>query len=282
MNDLKIKRIAAINDFSGWSRCSLTVAIPILTAMGFHCAPVPTAILSNHTGYDDYFFDDYTEKIDMYLEQWKKVDPPLEFSSIYTGFLGSHSQIDCVLRFAEYFKKESTILLVDPVMGDEGKTYPTYTKEMCEDMKRLVSVSDYATPNVTEACILSDINYTSEEISDDDAQQIALKIADLGCKNVVITGLRRKDRIINYCYESGNKRFFSVSEKESYGAYCGTGDVFASLLTGAVTRGMTFEDAVKFASKITCIGVKESSEMGIDKLEGIAADRLIKEIVGEE
>lgn len=279
MKDKKIKRIAAINDFSGWSRCSLTVAIPILTAMGLHCAPVPTAILSNHTGYESYFFDDYTSKIEPYLDQWKKAEPPLEFSCIYTGFLGSHSQIDCVLKFTEYFKKQDTILLVDPVMGDEGQKYPTYTKEMCDDMKRLVSVSDYATPNVTEACILSDTEYTSEEITDENAQQIALKIADLGCKNVVITGLRRKDRIINYCYESENKRFFSVSEKESYGAYCGTGDVFASLLSGAVTNGMSFEDGVKFASKITCQGVKESAEMGIDKLEGIAVDRIIRSII---
>lgn len=281
MKDSMIKRIAAINDFAGWSRCSLTVAIPILTAMGFHCAPVPTAILSNHTGYDNYFFDDYTEKIDEYLSQWEKAQPPLEFACIYTGFLGSHSQIDCVLKFAESFKKDHTVVVVDPVMGDEGKKYPTYTKEMCEDMKKLVSVSDFATPNVTEACILSDTEYISEEVSDDEAQKIALKIADLGCKNVVITGLRRKDRIINYCYESESKRFFSVSEKESYGAYCGTGDVFASLLSGAVTKGMSFEDAVKFASEITCIGVKESAEMGIDKLEGIAVEKLIKRICTE-
>ena len=148
-------------------------------------------------------------------------------------------------------------------------------------MKKLVSVSDYATPNVTEACILSDTTYTSEEISDEKAQEMALKIAELGCRNVVITGLRRKDKIINYCYESENKRFFSVSEKESYGAYCGTGDVFASLLSGAVTNGKSFEEAVNFASEITCAGVKESAEMGIDKLEGIAVEKLIKRICTE-
>ncbi len=278
MNDLKVKRIATINDFAGWSRCSLTVAIPILTAMGLHCAPVPTAILSNHTGYEDYFFDDYTEKIAPFLNQWKATRPKLEFACIYTGFLGSHSQIDCVIDFIKHFKNPHTIVMVDPVMGDDGETYPTYTKEMCNDMKKLVSVSDFATPNVTEACILSDTPYSSEELDDAKAQEIALKIASLGCKNVVITGLRRKDRIINYCYSKDDNRFFSVSEKVSYGAYCGTGDVFASLLSGAVTNGMEFEDAVKFASNITCLGVKESSDMGIDKLEGIAVERLIKEI----
>lgn len=279
MKDLSLKRIAAINDFAGWSRCSLTVAIPILTAMGLHCAPVPTAILSNHTGYEKYFFDDYSDKIETYLDMWKCATPPLEFASIYTGFLGSHSQIESVLKFVEDFKGEDTIVVVDPVMGDQGKKYPTYTKEMCDDMKRLVSISDYTTPNVTEACILSDTEYISEEMTDEDAQNIALKIADLGCKNVVITGLKRKDKIVNYCYSSEDKRFFSVSENQTYGAYCGTGDVFASLLSGAVTNGVKFEDAVRFASRITCLGVKASAEMGIDSLEGIAVDKIIKEII---
>ncbi|MBQ7901059.1 MAG: bifunctional hydroxymethylpyrimidine kinase/phosphomethylpyrimidine kinase, partial [Clostridia bacterium] len=159
-----LKKMAAINDLSGSDRCSLTVAIPIITAMGIHCCAMPTAILSNHTGYAEYFFDDYTDKMPEFTEKWQKRN--LKFDAIYTGFLGSEQQIQIVEDFIQRFAADGTGLIVDPVMGDNGKIYTTYTPAMCREMKKLVSTAHVVTPNVTEACQLADVEYSSEEIDD--------------------------------------------------------------------------------------------------------------------
>ena len=150
MEKYRQKKIAVINDMSGYGRCSLTVAIPILSAMGTQCCPVPTAILSNHTEFPVYFFDDYTDKMRDYIGKWKELG--LEFDAISSGFLGSAEQIAIVLDFVESFGNDHTRIIIDPVMGDHGKLYATYTEEMCEEMKQLVSYADIVTPNMTEAC----------------------------------------------------------------------------------------------------------------------------------
>ena len=151
------KKIAMINDLSGYGRCSLTVAIPILAAMRIQCCPIPTAILSNHTAFPTYFFDDYTDKMEAFAEKWLELG--LSFDGIATGFLGSLRQIDIVLDLVERLKGEHTSVIVDPVMGDDGVPYATYTEAMCEEMKRLVCMGDVVTPNVTEACILTETSY---------------------------------------------------------------------------------------------------------------------------
>ena len=147
------KKIAVINDFSGFGRCSIVVSLPIISALKVQCCAVPTSIFSNHTGFPEFFFDDYTDKMEQYIENWKKLD--LEFEGIATGFLGSKEQIDIVKRFIEDFRTEQTIVVIDPVMGDYGKPYATYTKSMCEEMRQFVSYADILTPNLTEACILT-------------------------------------------------------------------------------------------------------------------------------
>ena len=151
------KKIAVINDFSGFGRCSIAVSLPIISAMKIQCCPVPTSIFSNHTGFDSYFFEDYTDKMRPYIAEWRKLD--LHFNGICTGFLGSEAQIGIVGDFLQEFGGEGTIVLIDPVMGDYGKPYPTYTMEMCLEMKKLVHYADILTPNLTEACILTDTPY---------------------------------------------------------------------------------------------------------------------------
>ena len=128
-----IKRIAAINDLSGASRCSLTVALPVISALGIQCCVMPTAILSNHTGFESFYFEDYTRGMDKFSGEWEKLN--LKFDCIYTGFLGSHKQIEAVLRFIDKFNTPLTKIVVDPVMGDNGEIYSTYSREMCDDMK---------------------------------------------------------------------------------------------------------------------------------------------------
>ena len=189
-----MKKVAAINDLSGFGRCSITVALPVLSAHGVQCCPVPTAILSNHTGFGTYFFDDYSDKMTPYIENWEKLG--LEFDCIYTGFLGSEKQIDIVENFIK--KSAESMILVDPVMGDGGKIYSTYTNAMCEKMKRLVSLADVVTPNVTEACILAETEY-KEHFTDEEIWSIAGKIHKIGAKNVAITGRHHRCRNSNSC-----------------------------------------------------------------------------------
>ena len=194
----KSVKVAAIHDLSGIGRCSLSVILPTLSALGIQVCPVPTAILSNHTGFGTYFFDDYTDKMTAYIENWEKLG--LGFDCIYTGFLGSEKQIDIVEDFIK--KSKDSMILVDPVMGDGGKIYSTYTKQMCEKMKKLVSLADVVTPNVTEACILAGEEY-KEKFTDDEVRVLAEKIHLLGAKQVVITGIHRGDKIANFV--SGEK-----------------------------------------------------------------------------
>ena len=145
------KKVAVINDLSGFGRCALTVMLPIISKLKVQCCPIPTAILSNHTAYPEFYFDDYTERMQEYIDGWKKLD--LSFHGIGTGFLGSRIQIEIVSKFIRDFRTEDTIVMVDPIMGDDGKAYATYTEAMCREMKKLVAYADIVTPNVTESCI---------------------------------------------------------------------------------------------------------------------------------
>ena len=196
------KKIALINDLSGFGRCSLVVALPIISAMKVQCCPLPTSIFSNHTGFPEYYMEDFTKQMIPYAEQWKKLK--LTFNGICSGFLGSAEQIQIVRDFIRDFKTKETLVLIDPVMGDHGKAYSTYTAEMCRKMSELVQYADILTPNVTEACILTDTPYkkawkTKEIIA------MAAKLADQGPSKVVITGIPQKSFIANLCYETGKE-----------------------------------------------------------------------------
>lgn len=150
------KKIAVINDMSGFGRCSIAVELPVISAMKVQCCPLPTSIFSNHTGFES-FFDDYTDKMEDYMQEWVKLG--LQFNGICTGFLGSARQIRIVEHFLSLFQTKDNIIIIDPVMGDYGKMYPTYTQETCEEMKKLVTHADILTPNLTEGCILSGMAY---------------------------------------------------------------------------------------------------------------------------
>lgn len=272
-----IKRVAAINDLSGFCRCSLTVAIPIISAMGLQCCPFPTAILSNHTGYDSFFFDDYTPKMEKYSEQWKINN--LQFASIYTGFLGSVEQIDIVMDFIKHFKTKDNLVLIDPVMGDDGALYSTYTKEMQLEMKKLVKYADVITPNITECCFLSDTEYTGENISIDTARSMCQKIE--GAKNIVLSGIRNNDKIINFMYNTKTKEESIVSRNTVDVYYAGTGDVFSSVICGFLTKGFGLKEAVEKSAKFVEKAVKLSLEYGIDRKEGLAIEKCISDLLGE-
>lgn len=266
-----VKRVAAINDISGFSRCSLTVAIPIISAMGLHCCPYPTAILSNNTEHKEFFFDDYTDKMKNYASYWKNLG--IKFDSIYTGFLGSEKQIDIVREFIKDFKTKDNIIIVDPVMADNGKIYSTYTHNMCLKMKELVKEADVITPNITEACILSDEKYEGEKISLDKTKLMCEKISVFGAKTIVITGIREENKIINYIYSDNKTDFIKIDAADVY--YSGTGDVFASVLCGALTSGNDIRTSVKMASDFVEKTVLYSKKVGIYPNEGVGFEKFL-------
>ena len=239
---INVPKVACINDISGLGRCSLTMAIPVLSVIGVQCCPVPTAVLSCHTGFEKFYFKDMTEGMIPYLNDWK--DKRIQFDAVYTGFLGSLSQIKTTEDFIKL--QNSSLVVVDTVMGDNGSIYPTYTKQMCDEMQRLVSIADIITPNVTEACFLTDTEYTGEDIGITKAKEIIKKLEYKGCKSCVITGIECQDKLVNLVLENSQINEISVDKSKSHS---GTGDLFASIVTGFLVKGKSLSNAADIASR---------------------------------
>ncbi len=266
------KKIAAINDLSGYGRCALTVAIPVISHMKLQCCPVPTSILSNHTGYSEYFFDDYSDRLPAYLAMWKKLG--LKFDGIMSGFLGSKEQIGIVEEFIRQFATDSTKVVIDPVMGDHGKIAETYTEEMCMEMRRLVSLADIITPNLTEACRLTDTPYRESVWKREELFSMAEKLNATGPDKIVITGIPKGQFIANYVYEKGEEpkliRTHRVGDER-----CGTGDLFAAIIAADAVNEVPFQKSVKKASAFVRKSMIKSIEMGIDRKNGVCFEEIL-------
>ncbi len=265
------KKIAAISDFTGFGRCSLAVTLPIVSVMKVQCCPLPTSILSNHTGFSSFFFDDYTEKMSSYIDEWKKLD--LQFAGIYTGFLGSIEQIKIVDNFFNEFKGKSTKVIIDPVMGDYGKPYATYTIEMCKSMKNLVHHADILTPNLTEACILTDTEY-KEKWKKTELIEMAEKLSQMGPDKIVITGIAQGSFIANFCFEKGKEPTFIKTHKVG-NSRSGTGDIFASILAADAVNDVEFSQSVKKASRFVKKCIEKSIEMDLPLTDGVCFEELL-------
>lgn len=265
------KKIAVINDFSGFGRCSITVALPLISHLGIQCCPLPTAIFSNHTGFPSYYFDNYTAHMKAYMAEWEKL--ALEFEGILTGFLGSQTQIDLVEQFLQTFTTKRTRVIIDPVMGDYGKPYATYTPELCQEMKRLVRYADILTPNLTEACILTDTPYR-ENLSEKELLSMARQLCDQGPEQVVLTGILRGEYLENYCYERDRGpsvlRTRRVQPQRS-----GTGDVFSSIVAAGAVRGEAFQKSVEVAAEFIRRCLLRSSELNIPTTDGVCFEEVI-------
>lgn len=265
------KKIALINDLSGFGRCSLVVALPIISTMKVQCCPLPTSIFSNHTGFDSFYMQDFTSHMVPYAKEWEKLN--LHFDGICSGFLGSAQQIQIVTDFIQRFKEKDTMVLIDPVMGDHGKTYSTYTEEMCSKMKELVRYADILTPNTTEACILTDTPYkkswrTKEIIA------MAKKLAEQGPEKVVITGIPQKSFIANLCYEKGKEPVIQKVQRIGQ-ERSGTGDVFASILAADAVNHVDFAESVRKASKFIKRCIVRSNELEIPLTDGVCFEEVL-------
>lgn len=269
----KQKKMAVINDFSGFGRCSLTVSIPVISAMKIQCCALPTAIFSNHTGYDNYFFDDYTDKMQTYYLQWEKLG--LKFDGIYTGFLGSVRQVEIVTDFIKRFADENTKIIVDPVMGDNGIIYDTFNDELCQSIKKLLPLADIITPNLTEACILAGIPYTQNPDTEK-INEIAQALRTIGSKNIVITGVCKDDDVMNYIFEENSRSEFGIKNTGTQRA--GTGDVFASIIAADTVNGVPLYDSVKKAAEFVRSAIILSDEMNVPPQDGICFEEILDQI----
>lgn len=268
------RKVAVINDFSSFGRCSVAVTLPILAAMKIQCCPVPTAMFTNHTGFPSYSWTDCTDHMDDYIKQWKRLG--LRFDAIATGFLGSRRQIDFVFRFLDAFRTPDTLVLVDPVMGDYGKLYATYDSTLANSMRSFLDVADVLTPNLTEACVLADRPY-DPGMTDAELEDLCGRLS-VHAKNVVVSGIARGDCFVNYIHEKGlPPEQFPV--KRIGVDRSGTGDVFASVLLGALVNGATFADSVRMAANFVSKAVARSEELAIPSHDGLAFEDVLSELI---
>lgn len=272
-----IKKVAAIHDLSGFGRASLTTVIPILSTMGIQVCPVPTAILSTHTSnFTGYSFIDLTDYMEEHIAHWKKLN--LEFDCIYSGFLGSPRQIKIVSDFVDHFGHKDNLVVVDPVMGDNGHLYGTMGEEMIVEMRKLVSKADIITPNFTEAAFLLGEKY-KETTTEEEVKGWLVRISEMGPKIVIITSV--PDEKINefeknmsvIAYNREDDVFWKVSCKYIPVSYPGTGDAYTSVLIGSLLQGDSLPVAIDRAMQFVTQCIKASYGFKYPSREGVLLER---------
>ncbi len=272
-------KVAAIHDLSGVGRCSLSVILPTLSVQGIQVCSVPTAVLSAHTnGFGDVVMHDLTDYITLALNHYNKLN--YEFDCIYSGFLASAEQIDHCLSFFNSYK--NALKVVDPVMADNGKPYRTCTEKLCNGMKTLVKIADIITPNLTEASILLNENLATFELSSQEMKSYLVRLSKLGPKIVVITGVLSDGKAYNIGYESETSKFWRVPFKRINASYPGTGDVFASVLTGSILRGDSLPIAINRATEFLEIAIKTTHSYSTDSHEGIMLESCLGLLISNQ
>ena len=253
-------RVAAIHDMSGFGRCSLTVAIPILSAMGVQCCPLPTAFLSTHTGgFEGFTFLDMTDEMSKVADHWASLG--LTFQAVYSGFLGSERQIGVVENFICRFRGPDTVVVVDPVMGDYGRVYQTYTAAMCSGMARLAELADVITPNLTEAALLLGQPYETLPAGEAGLREITERLSLGGRRSVVLTGASlAPGRTGAVCFDARTGKTEAVQTAYVAHEFHGTGDVFASACVGALMNGKDLAGALKIAVDYTLESIRETTK----------------------
>ena len=266
----KVKKAAAIHDISGFGKCSLTVALPILSAAGIETSVIPTAVLSTHTGgFTGYTYRDLTEDMLPFERHWKSLG--LEFDAIYSGFLGSFRQLQIVSEIISDFKKDGTIVLVDPVMGDNGALYNGFRDDFVGGMAALCGKADIIVPNLTEAAMLLNKEYREGPFETAEIEEIVRGLAGLGPKQVALTGVQlASGEFGTACYDRAADEIryaFCTREK---GFFHGTGDIFASVLLAGLLNGKSLADASRLAVDFTSRSIRRTVEAGTDLRNGVS------------
>ncbi len=274
------KRVAAIHDLSGVGRCSLTVIMPILSAMGVQACPVPTAILSTHTGgFGEVAFQDLTDYLPQALAHYQRLG--LDFSCVYSGFLGSEAQIDHCLAFFRAYP--DALAVVDPVMGDQGKSYRTVTAGMRRRMVELVGIADVITPNLTEACILLGESYSPMPLTRTQAKSMLARLSEKGPGGIVVTGVSLAEgSMANIGYDRENNYYWCVPCDYVPVSYPGTGDIFASVFTSSLLTGDSLPIAMSRASRFVEIAIKTTFSYGGDTRLGVMLESAMPFLMQKE
>ena len=253
-----MKRIITIQDISCVGRCSLTVALPIISAAGVECGVLPTAVLSTHTAFDKFTFCDLTDEIEPISRTFGELN--IDFDCIYTGYLGSFRQLSLVDDFITTHKKDKTMVVIDPAMADNGKLYHGFTPEFAKAMANLVRHADLVIPNLTEACFMLDIPYT-EDYNEEYIKDILVRLTALGAKRAALTGISfDANQLGVYSYDSESGKFFYYANNYLPVRYHGTGDIFASATVGSLMRGQSVENALSVAVDYTHECIKLTME----------------------
>lgn len=268
---MREKTALAVHDLSGFGRCSLTVALPILSVMGVQTSCLPTAVLSTHTGgFTGYTFRDLTGDMRAYYRHYLREG--FSFDAVYSGYLGSFEQIAIVEEILSAFRTRDNLLLVDPVMGDEGKLYSRYTDDMARGVRGLCAKADVIVPNMTEAAILTGDSYRESGHDESYLRALCRDLRKLGAKKVVLTGVMTDDTRVGAASDDG-RDFRVIAEARVPCRYDGTGDVFASVLLGALLAGRDLTDAAALAVRFTHDCVADSAENGVDQHHGVDFER---------
>ncbi len=272
--------VAAVHDLSGMGRCSLGVVLPVLSAMGCWCSALPTAYLSANTIFppsDHFIFRDLTSEMEGSLDHWEELK--VSFDALYSGFVGSERQIDVVADFFRRFRKKDTLVLVDPVMGDWGKPYRTYTPAMCEKMKELALPADVITPNLTEAAILLGERYEDAPKTEEGLKLWAQRLSLEGKRSVVITGVHPSPELVGAASLDRESGTFSLSAiHEEPAQFPGTGDLFASVALGGLLRGESLEEAAHRAVEFVSRCARETKALGTPVRHGVQFETLLGEL----
>ena len=273
-----MKRIVTIQDISCFGKCSITVALPLISAMGIECAIIPTSVLSTHTGgFTGFTFRDLSEDIPRISDHWKKYN--LHFDCIYTGYLGSHSQIDHVLDFVKDFKKDGTLLFVDPAMGDWGRLYTGFDDDFPAHMAKLCAVADIVVPNITEATFILGEEYKTS-YGEEYVCSLLKKLCKNGAKKAVISGVSYDKATQGaVLYDSEADEFYSYFNEHIPVEYHGTGDTFASVFAGALTRGMDVKKALRLAVDFTVECIKATMSEQSDHSYGTKFEECIPYLI---
>lgn len=269
----EIPRLAMINDIAGFGRCSTTVSLPVISTMEVQVCPVPTSILSNHLGFPLCHFDDYTPHMREYLRPWQEMG--ITFDGLYCGFLGSAEQFAIVEEFLDTF--QPGLFLLDPVMGDHGKPYSTITREHCLRMKSLMGRADILTPNITEACLLTDTPCRESGWTDYELLSLCERLSKLCPGKIVITGLTKASLFMNYIWENNSHSAYLAPAAGS--SRPGTGDLFASILAADALHHRDFYASVKKAADFVALCIQGSERANIPVREGVIFEKYLGELI---
>lgn len=272
------RRVLAIHDLCSFGRCSLTAAIPVISAMGLQVCPLPTALFSNNLTFGEFTFSDFTPKMKDFMDKWQKLG--FSYDAIYSGFLGSPEQIAVVLGAIERFGGDDVLVVVDPAMADYGKLYPIFQPSFVAEMRKLVAKATVITPNFTEACFLLDMPYEEGAPSKEKLRSMCEGLVELGARKVVLTSVPASDNEIKIASFDADSRAYAecVTPRIPF-MTCGTGDLFTSVLTGSILKGASLAEAAERATRFVSIAMEYTQRSGSDPREGVQVEPCLKHLI---